>query len=190
MTKKQETSNPPPKNPKKELLQEWSFDLLKQGVPLTFRAEGQSMMPLIKPGDTLKIIFVSPPFHRGDILAVNRKGTIVFHRLISNKASTQGKYIVTRGDNVAKPDGPAQEKDVIGKIIAVNTGRWFINIQDPRWFIPVHLVRLYSNFCATTSWIVASVFKINPHFSNRLRSYIFRRLYWPMKYVVSHFLHD
>jgi len=57
----------------------WQEENISRGI----RAEGKSMYPLIKHGDTIKICFVKPGnVSTGDVVAFRRNGTIVVHRLI------------------------------------------------------------------------------------------------------------
>lgn len=85
---------------------------LAAGRPLTLRAEGHSMWPLIGDGD---LVVVRPLTHAlavGDVLLVVHRARLVLHRVVR---LTPGG-VVTKGDAVAHVDGLIAHVDVLGAL--------------------------------------------------------------------------
>ena len=115
-----------------ELLQ----DVLRKGVPFTFRAKGSSMSPFIKDGDDLTLFplnGISPGL--GDVVAFIHKGTGMpfIHRVIGKKGNT---YLL-KGDNATETDGLISESDILGCVRMVERRglRVFFGLGPERFLI-------------------------------------------------------
>ena len=115
-----------------ELLQ----DVLRKGVPFTFRAKGSSMSPFIKDGDDLTLFplnGISPGL--GDVVAFihKRNGMPFIHRVVGKKGNT---YLL-KGDNATETDGLISESDILGCVRMVERRglRVFFGLGPERFLI-------------------------------------------------------
>lgn len=83
---------------------------LAAGRPLTLRAEGHSMWPLVKGGDLVVVHPIRAPLVVGDVVLVVLGGRLVLHRVI---ALTDGGC-VTKGDAVPARDPPIPHAHILG----------------------------------------------------------------------------
>jgi hypothetical protein len=115
-----------------ELLQ----DVLRKGLPFTFRASGFSMSPFIKDGDDLTLFplnGISPGL--GDVVAFIHKGTGVpfIHRVVGMKENA----CLLQGDNATEADGLISESDILGCVRMVERRglRVFFGLGPERFLI-------------------------------------------------------
>ena len=115
-----------------ELLQ----DVLRKGMPFTFRARGFSMSPFIKDGDDVTIFplnGVSPGL--GNVVAFIHKGNGMpfIHRVVGKKGNT---YLL-KGDNSTETDGYLSESDILGCVRMVERKglRVFFGLGPERFLI-------------------------------------------------------
>jgi len=115
-----------------ELLQ----DVLRKGMPFTFRARGFSMSPFIKDGDDITLFplnGISPGL--GDVVAFIHKGNGLpfIHRVIGKKGNT---YLL-KGDNTTETDGLVSESDILGCVRMVERRglRVFFGLGPERFLI-------------------------------------------------------
>ena len=105
---------------------ELAQDLASVGVGMTYRAtlRGKSMLPFIRPGDTITVHPVSPDrIRKRDVLVFRRDdGALVAHRLIRIEQASDGPRFVTRGDSVLREDRPLKVGDVLGCVQSVTHG--------------------------------------------------------------------
>jgi signal peptidase I len=80
---------------------------------------GISMEPAYKEGDVVLIKDTSQKeLHVGDIVVFNALGQQFMHRIIEKRVGPGGElFVVTQGDNVAKPDFPVRASQVSGKLV-------------------------------------------------------------------------
>jgi hypothetical protein len=97
-------------------------DLLDRGHVVRFRADGWSMHPTIRYGET---IIVEPlqdsPVRTGDVLLYRLSRRAIAHRLSRVSASSDGtrRQLVLRGDAAECCDPPIDCDQVLGRVIAV-----------------------------------------------------------------------
>lgn len=94
-------------------------DVLRRYGRVRLRATGTSMLPAIAPGDILLV--ERCPFHLlqpGDVVLFTDRQRIVAHRLLD----TRGAFVVTRGDSNWRPDSPAHETQILGRVTIVLNG--------------------------------------------------------------------
>ena len=96
-------------------------ELLGRGHRVRFRAEGGSMHPAIRSGETLIVEPVSPAdLERGDIALHHSRRGITAHRVVEIRDEGGRKPLfVTRGDNVGSADEPVEPRQILGKVVAV-----------------------------------------------------------------------
>ena len=94
---------------------------LEAGAEARIAVDGRSMLPLIRPGDTLVIgaPSVEGP-RRGDVVAVRGMpaGGLLLHRVVRRT----GQTLEIRGDNTAVGNGEFQVGEIIGVVTAVERG--------------------------------------------------------------------
>jgi len=105
--------------------------LLKDGYGVCFCAEGQSMHPTIRAGETVTVVPTTPgEIRRGDIILCRTKGRVIAHRVVCIKRRNgHGKdfvfepdsdlIFVLRGDAACHHDEPVVPAQVLGKVVAV-----------------------------------------------------------------------
>lgn len=100
-------------------------DVLRGSGRLHLRATGRSMLPRVRPGDTLVIERArSCELSTGDIAVFNSGSRFVAHRVVATGVAVGERKIQTQGDAVLLPDSPVSEREVIGKVsLIVRNGR-------------------------------------------------------------------
>ncbi len=84
--------------------------------------EGRSMEPLLQTGDIVIVYKVSASDLRLNDIVVYEKsdGSLVIHRIVSIRNSSNYVIIIAKGDNNMFPDPPIIANQVIGKVLDVN----------------------------------------------------------------------
>lgn len=103
--------------------------LLASGNVLKIKPEGYSMYPVLVPGRDEAFIKVIQPgsARRGNVLLYRRKsGLLVLHRL--HHKGKDGLYMV--GDNQVKTEGPVNENQVIGVLVAFTRNGKYISTDN------------------------------------------------------------
>lgn len=100
---------------------EVSDGLLARGDAVRFRAEGWSMYPAIRDGETVEVLPVRPSdIRRGQVLLCRVGSRSVAHRVvrIDKAAGTAGtaSTIVLRGDAAFANDTPIEPSEVLGVV--------------------------------------------------------------------------
>lgn len=91
-------------------------DLLASGHAARFRAEGDSMHPVIRGGDYVQVVpCAASELRRGDIILAATARGLTAHRIV--RFSRRG--IVTRGDNSLRADPPVDAANVLGRIAII-----------------------------------------------------------------------
>jgi signal peptidase len=89
---------------------------LAAGGQARLRVQGGSMLPLIRPGDTVCIAPCQPQQVRpGEIIVFQRGSTLIMHRLLACSAHS----LQTRGDSCRLDDAPIHPSDVLGRVVAI-----------------------------------------------------------------------
>jgi hypothetical protein len=90
--------------------------VLEKGRPFRFKANGISMAPFIKNGDTLTIVPISGMPTIGSVVAVlTRDGRFFIHRIVGIE---NGSYLV-KGDNIDDVDGWFPKEAICGKVSVI-----------------------------------------------------------------------
>jgi len=93
---------------------ELASEVLRTSGSLRFRVTGWSMMPAVRPGDTLIVERVkAASLHEGDIVLFERDRHLFAHRLAKSRANSQ---LVTRGDAMPAADPAIGEEELLGKV--------------------------------------------------------------------------
>src|SRR3954470_45930 len=93
---------------------------LANGAAVRFRAEGLSMYPTIRDGETITVVAVSAAeVVRGDILLCRHGARLLAHRVVAVDASSRARTFSLRGDAKLACDAPVGERALVGKVIDV-----------------------------------------------------------------------
>jgi hypothetical protein len=81
----------------------------------------KSMEPFIYAGaNSIEVKAIPADIQIGDVVSFRYKNSIIIHRVIEMKEDALGRYFVTKGDNLPKPD-PIKVRDnqLLGVVVAV-----------------------------------------------------------------------
>jgi len=130
------------------------FELWKEaGRPIDVRIEGASMLPLIRPGDTVSLRLINGDELKktGDLIAFRQDGCLIVHRFIKQLKINKSLWLCQKGDNLSGWSW-ISEDDVLGrvesirglgrKVIYLNTWPWtWINrVVGISWFLWISFV--------------------------------------------------
>ena len=95
-------------------------DALASGCAVRFQAEGISMYPTIRDGETITVVAVSADeVGRGDILLCRHGQRMLAHRVIAVDTSGGGRVFELRGDAKASSDALVGASEVVGQVVDV-----------------------------------------------------------------------
>jgi signal peptidase I len=96
-------------------------DGLACGATVRFRAEGVSMYPTIRDGETITVAAVrADDVIRGDVLLCRHGVRLLAHRVVDVTRSNGGRLFELRGDAKASSDAPVGASAVVGKVVNVH----------------------------------------------------------------------
>jgi hypothetical protein len=125
------TTSPDEAPPKRaEFYRGVAHDLARQTERLRLTVTGASMQPLLRDGDVVEVERVPPGDLRvGDIIVVRCSGEWVTHRLLA--VDEHGWH--THGDGSRRVDIPAVAAEVAGRVVAVECGERYVDLQPSYW---------------------------------------------------------
>jgi signal peptidase I len=111
---------------------ELAGELLRLSGSLRLQVNGWSMLPAVRPGDTVMVrSATSKEVSEGDIVLFGRDRRLFVHR-VDNKGA-DGR-IITRGDAMAHTDPPVSEGELLGRIsYVVRNGKCINPNRHPRF---------------------------------------------------------
>ena len=116
-----------------QIFLETSYELLRLGYAVRFRAGGQSMHPTIKDGE---IITVEPvtlsDVKRGDILLYQFKKGVIAHRVMCVEREAAQLRFILRGDSSRTCDAPVEANKILGRVISVERAGRAVNLVSNR----------------------------------------------------------
>jgi signal peptidase I len=115
ITAKREGEN---NNRQVEAFKDLGVEILSTGTSLSVVAKGYSMYPTLKPGSKIVINKVHNPVP-GDIIAIDKDGKLIVHRLIKIIKSRNGISYIARGDSNRFPDPPIGIEKIVGKVASM-----------------------------------------------------------------------
>ena len=120
---------------KKNKLNDRIFDvvesLLDDNHTLSFRMEGYSMYPTMKPGDLGHVEKCSAnDLNIGDLIVFKQNDMLVAHRLIEIVHQNNQRVFVAKGDKNPHKDIPFTENELVGKITSIKRKNRTINSED------------------------------------------------------------
>ena len=106
-------------------------DVLRSFGELRLGVVGTSMLPAIRPADTILVrqcSFEEAGLH--DVVLFIRQSRLFAHRVVSRSAA----HLITQGDSLAEPDHPVTADELLGKVVQVTRrGRTVRHAQRPGW---------------------------------------------------------
>ena len=94
----------------------FTLDVLRREGALWVREASPSMLPLIRPGDELWLVPVSPRgIVRGMLVAYERDAQLVVHRVLAS----DGTGLVAKGDALVLPDPVVPWDRVVARVVAL-----------------------------------------------------------------------
>lgn len=98
---------------------------------LWLRFEGQSMAPLLRDGDLLRVrCGATPAPARGAIVAFRDHEVTIVHRFLYRR---RGGWLVTKGDNAWRLDRSLDPQQLIGTVCEIRRGAERIAIEGGGW---------------------------------------------------------
>lgn len=93
--------------------------LLSEGLSARFIADGRSMLPTIRDGDTLLVEPVQPEsIGCGDLLVAEYPSAIRAHRVVALPGAERREFLM-RGDALPLPDAPVSPERILGRVAGV-----------------------------------------------------------------------
>jgi signal peptidase I len=123
---------------------------LREGDRVRLNVTGNSMAPLLRPGDAVWAEPAVPAsLRRGDVVVVRCAGGLVTHRLV---AVGDGEWY-TKGDNARHLDPPVTADAILGRVVAIERGGDRIELRGRQWAIVSRVLGL-------ASWWEARLFQV------------------------------
>jgi signal peptidase I len=102
-----------------DMIKEVGSSLLAEGKTLKIKADGYSMFPAIRPGNT---VYIEPLTGErdpepGEIIAWKRDTGFIVHRLVKIIREENKVCFITRGDSCANEDNPIVKDQIAGKVV-------------------------------------------------------------------------
>jgi hypothetical protein len=141
------TGKPPPPEVLQAALDLWRQDGTLHRVPV----RGQSMLPLLRPGDSV-LVAHGAPLVPGDVLVYRREGQLVAHRLI-RPAAGEGRACLAQGDNLLEPDAPVEADEIVGRVIAIQREGRTLRLDTTAWRLAGCLAALVMRAGARPGWV-------------------------------------
>lgn len=109
---------------------------LANGHSVPLQVSSPSMLPILRPGDTVQVVAARPhELVPGDLVTYQAGEALYTHRLL---AEDDGLY-QTRGDNLFYPDRPVPYAAIVGRVALVQRGTRSLNLQATGWLPHVRL---------------------------------------------------
>lgn len=119
-------------------------EALRAGRAVRVRVTGSSMLPALRPRDTIAVL----PFDqtnagtgagampsRGQMVVFMREGRLFAHRVVGleadrERAGDSRLRVTTRGDALANSDPPLETAEILGSVSAIHRGGREIAVRD------------------------------------------------------------
>ena len=143
---------------------------------------GYSMMPLLRPGDAV-VVAHTQVVRVGDIIVRRSDAGLIVHRVIRISQADEGQvHILTKGDATLTVDPPATPEDIIGRVIALERGR-YIALDSGVWRRLGWLMAKYSCFL---TWLYQIALRLRQRLPRPLKrggGVVLRSLHFPFQLV-------
>lgn len=108
---------------------------------------GESMLPLLQPGDQVLVSHNYADIRPGDIIVIWQAGRLLIHRIIRIGGDGTHRTIFTKGDNARQFDSPVGAEEIIGKAIALKRRGRQISLLTNTWRV--------------LGWLIATTARVN-----------------------------
>lgn len=105
-----------------------AVEVLRTYGSLRLGVTGWSMFPAVWPGDTIYIEATNiSDVSEGDVVLFGREQRLFAHRVLRDVISGTG--LLTRGDAMRVPDPPVSERELLGKVTAIERNGKCIDVR-------------------------------------------------------------
>lgn len=95
-------------------------EVVRRFGSVRLRVSGASMVPALRPGDTLFVERIARgQIPAGEIVVFTRAGRLIVHRVIGTSSHHGKAYLVTRGDRAHREDAPVSSADLLGRVSSI-----------------------------------------------------------------------
>ncbi len=109
-------------------------------TPAWLPMQGNSMLPILRPGDQLWVTLPQATYRLGQIVVIRRDGQLVVHRLIARCRVAGQPGWITQGDNCYIADEPVVTAALEGQVIALRRAARCYQLTSLRWQLGGRLV--------------------------------------------------
>lgn len=103
---------------------ELAEEVIRKFGSVRLRVQGTSMLPAIRPGDTIEVERTHPrEIAPGEIVLYARDGRFFAHRVVRRSQTAQGTLLVTQGDRLQAADAPVSACELLGRVTFIERGR-------------------------------------------------------------------
>ena len=103
------------------------------GARNRLKIAGNSMLPLIKDGDSVLVEHGAAGVRRGDIIVFRYGNDLAAHRVLRVYDDNTGPTFVTKGDSVLQLDPPLSAGEIVGRVLAVERSGRHLSLDTPVW---------------------------------------------------------
>ena len=108
-------------------------DVIARGFIAQFRAEGTSMLPTIRDGESIAVASLAPrDIVRGDVVLYRRDARLLAHRVVGVRTAAAGRVFDMRGDAKAANDAPVGEDAIVGAVLSVQRNGRAVSLSGRR----------------------------------------------------------
>ncbi len=118
--------------------------LTEAGRRPRIRMRGQSMRPLIEPGDELLIEPKPEGFRLGDVVLYRHDGRSIVHRVVGWRRPGARRLLILKGDRALGFDPPIAEERICGRVVEWLGATGSTDYRSSRWRIFGRLAALLS----------------------------------------------
>jgi signal peptidase I len=107
-------------------------DLLRSSGGLRVAVRGASMLPWVRPGDTVDVRSVQPEAVRcGDLVLFARHGVLITHRVIEKRGLAGDLRLIAKGDSRVESDGVIRRDELLGRVVRIHRGKRRMDLDGP-----------------------------------------------------------
>ena len=103
------------------------------GEQHTISISGHSMLPTIHGGDRVLVTHGCAGVRQGDVVVFRLNGLLVAHRVLHIKGGADDKKFVTKGDSTGQVDPHVSDREIVGRVLAIERGGQHISLQTCPW---------------------------------------------------------
>ncbi len=111
------------------VIEVWGAEGKQHWIPVS----GESMLPLLQPGDQVLVAHGYTGVQPGDIIVIWQAGRLLIHRIIRISGNGKHRTFFTKGDNALLFDSPVRAEEIIGQAIAIKRQGQQISLRTNTW---------------------------------------------------------